>query len=325
MKHPPRKPPDKNNPFRILANLRGTKSSAQGRKDGTVAPAHLPENVSEEAGRDDKLFRREMRGVKPLPAQNRAVVERPRPQPVRRAPEPKAPREKKDDTRAAEDPLKAAYEGVTPLRDTGRIVPQAKYSFRSQNRENDEGVQQDDKSSDLFHQAMRNVRPLTTTGKAIVERPRAEPLPLKRREDERAALDESLRADFSVEDRLEGGEETTFLRTGLPRKVLTDLRRGKWVRQEEIDLHGLTREQARLALSEFLNESLIHGWRCVRVIHGKGKGSPGGVSVLKQLSRHWLAQREEILAFCQAGPNDGGSGALLVLLRAPGVRKKPTA
>ena len=70
------------------------------------------------------------------------------------------------------------------------------------------------------------------------------------------------------------------------------------------------------ALAQFLSASLQQGKRCVRVIHGKGLGSPGKLSILKQLSRGWLAQREEILAFCQAGPYEGGSGALLVLLRA---------
>jgi DNA-nicking Smr family endonuclease len=112
------------------------------------------------------------------------------------------------------------------------------------------------------------------------------------------------------------GDEAAFLRTGLPRRVLTDLRRGRWVLQGQIDLHGLTRDEARAALAVFLHDALAQGKRCIRVIHGKGHGSPGKVSILKQLSRGWLAQREEILAFCQAGPHDGGGGALLVLLRA---------
>lgn len=86
--------------------------------------------------------------------------------------------------------------------------------------------------------------------------------------------------------------------------------------QDQLDLHGLVRDEAREALARFLSDSLLQGKRCIRVIHGKGHGSPGKVSILKQLSRGWLAQREEILAFCQAGPHDGGGGALLVLLRA---------
>ena len=94
------------------------------------------------------------------------------------------------------------------------------------------------------------------------------------------------------------------------------LRTGRLDPDRILDLHGHTRDEARAALVRYLSVSLQQGFRCIRVIHGKGLGSPGRFSILKELSRGWLAQREEILAFCQAGPNDGGSGALLVLLRA---------
>ena len=86
--------------------------------------------------------------------------------------------------------------------------------------------------------------------------------------------------------------------------------------QGELDLHGLTRDEAREALGQFLAVSLQQGRRCLRLIHGRGLRSPGREPVLKHLSKNWLAQREEILAFCQARPHDGGEGALLVLLRA---------
>jgi DNA-nicking Smr family endonuclease len=76
-----------------------------------------------------------------------------------------------------------------------------------------------------------------------------------------------------------------------------------------------------LGLAGFLAECLHHGQRCVRVIHGKGLGSPQKLSILRQLVRGWLAQREEVLAYCQARPHDGGEGALLVLLRAPKKNK----
>jgi hypothetical protein len=84
----------------------------------------------------------------------------------------------------------------------------------------------------------------------------------------------------------------------------------------ELDLHGLNRDEARQQLATFLAECLHHGQRCVRVIHGKGHGSPQKLSILRQLVRGWLAQRQETLAYCQALPHDGGEGALIVLLRA---------
>ena len=131
---------------------------------------------------------------------------------------------------------------------------------------------------------------------------------------------ESLHGPISLQDRLEGGDEPTYLRTGLALSILRDLRRGRWVIQDEIDLHGLNRDEARALLSGFLSEALKQGIRCIRVIHGKGLGSPGREAVLRKLVRGWLAQRIEILAYCQAKPQDGGEGALVVLLNAPRKR-----
>jgi DNA-nicking Smr family endonuclease len=130
------------------------------------------------------------------------------------------------------------------------------------------------------------------------------------------ALHESLHGQIGLQDRLEGGDEPHHLRPGLAANVLRDLRRGRWVIQAELDLHGLNRDEARHQLATFLAECLHHGQRCVRVIHGKGHGSPQKLSILRQLVRGWLAQRQEILAYCQARPHDGGEGALIVLLRA---------
>jgi len=141
------------------------------------------------------------------------------------------------------------------------------------------------------------------------------PRPLQHLADEQAALHESLHGHIGLQDRLEGGDEPHYLRSGLAQNVLRDLRRGRWVTQDEIDLHGLNRDEARHRLATFLAECLHHGKRCVRVVHGKGLGSPQKISILRQLVRGWLAQRQEVLAYCQAKPPDGGEGALIVLLR----------
>jgi DNA-nicking Smr family endonuclease len=86
--------------------------------------------------------------------------------------------------------------------------------------------------------------------------------------------------------------------------------------QRDVDLHGMRREEARTALSAFLREAVRAGIRCVRVVHGKGLGSPGRAPVLKGLVQRWLSQRREVLAFVQAKPLEGGAGALVVLLAA---------
>jgi DNA-nicking Smr family endonuclease len=172
----------------------------------------------------------------------------------------------------------------------------------------------------LFRAAVGDIQPLTASARREIDAPRPPPVPRQHWRDEKAALAESLCRGLSFEDRLDSGEEDAFLRPGLNRRILTDLRRGRWTPQDKIDLHGLNRDEARTALTLFLTAALAQGKRCIRVIHGKGLGSPGGIPILKQLSRAWLAQREEILAFCQANPHEGGAGALLVLLRAPSSR-----
>jgi DNA-nicking Smr family endonuclease len=96
--------------------------------------------------------------------------------------------------------------------------------------------------------------------------------------------------------------------------VTRKLRRGGWSIQGQLDLHGLRREDARDALNHFIKDATKVGWRCVRVVHGKGLGSPGKTPVLKGKVQSWLIQKQEVLAFVQARPAHGGAGALLVLL-----------
>ena len=174
----------------------------------------------------------------------------------------------------------------------------------------------DDEAAELFRAAVADAMPLATD-RVHLEASAPAAIPRQRLADETAALDESLHGPIQLEDRLEGGDEASYLRPGLARQILKDLRRGRWVIQAEIDLHGFTREEARGALGEFLAACLAAGWRCVRVIHGKGLRSPGREGVLRTLVRGWLTRRSEVLAFCQARPHDGGDGALDVLLRAP--------
>jgi DNA-nicking Smr family endonuclease len=98
--------------------------------------------------------------------------------------------------------------------------------------------------------------------------------------------------------------------------ALRKLRRGQWAVQAELDLHRHTIEQARIALAGFLADACRRHWRCVRVIHGKGLGSPNREPRLKGKVRRWLQHKDEVLAYCEARPAAGGSGAVVVLLRA---------
>jgi DNA-nicking Smr family endonuclease len=172
-----------------------------------------------------------------------------------------------------------------------------------------------DNDARLFREAMSGAQPIKVAPR-VIHNPRPAPVPVQSLLDGHAALEESRSGPLSPEQAMETGEELVYLRPGLPINVLRQLRRGKWVVQDALDLHGLNQVQARALLGEFLSECIRRHLRCVRVIHGKGLRSPQRQPVLKGKLERWLAHRDEILAYCQAPANQGGSGALLVLLSA---------
>lgn len=174
--------------------------------------------------------------------------------------------------------------------------------------------------AELLRASLSDVVPLSRSNRAQIPRPRPLPVPTQRLRDEQAALDDSLNGLAPWDSGFETGEELAFLRKGLPSLTLGKLRRGHWVTQDEIDLHGLTSPEARALLREFLACCLRRGLRCVRVIHGKGLRSKNREPVLKHKVAYWLMQREEVLAYCQARRTEGGSGAVMVLLK--GGRQK---
>lgn len=168
----------------------------------------------------------------------------------------------------------------------------------------------------MFADAVGPVHRLKDRRLAEIERPLPEPLPRQREADERAALRETLSDEMDVERLLETDEGLSFRRRGIGVDVLKRLRRGEWAIQSQVDLHGLRRDEARERLGQFLREAVRQGLRCVRIVHGKGLGSPGREPVLKGKVRAWLVQKAEVVAFTQARPAEGGAGALVVLLDA---------
>ncbi|HSU62600.1 MAG TPA: Smr/MutS family protein [Burkholderiales bacterium] len=159
------------------------------------------------------------------------------------------------------------------------------------------------------------MEPLPRSRRALLRRARPAPFPRQTRLDERAALAESLSGPLSLDDAIESGDELAFLRDGLSRDVLRKLRRGHWVVEDHLDLHGMNRLEAAVSVNDFLRRCMARRLRCVRIVHGKGLGSHNREPVLKAMLRKWLPLREELLAFSQAPAAHGGSGALLVLLR----------
>lgn len=167
----------------------------------------------------------------------------------------------------------------------------------------------------LFATTVGRVEPLPAKGTVDATPPRPEPEPRQRERDEQAALREALSDEFDVESLLDTDEQLSFRRKGISPDVVRRLRRGRWTLQAQIDLHGLRRDEARDQLADFLRDAVRRGLRCVRVVHGKGNGSPGREPVLKGKVRSWLVQKEEVIAFVQARASEGGHGALIVLLR----------
>jgi DNA-nicking Smr family endonuclease len=170
----------------------------------------------------------------------------------------------------------------------------------------------------LFQRAAGAVQRLPAQGRVHhVPEPPA-PIPAQRQLDDQRVMQESISDEFDASTLLEVDEAMSFRRPGIGIDVARKLRRGHWSIQSEIDLHGLRREDAREALAAFLRESVRQGLRCVRVVHGKGLGSPGKTPVLKGKVHGWLVQKDEVLVFVQARADEGGAGAVVVLLK-PGV------
>lgn len=206
------------------------------------------------------------------------------------------------------------------LDDLARLRDQMKADAERREAERlaaEEAARQAAAEANVFRNSIGNVQTLRDRNRVTPPARRPEPVPVQSQLDDQAVLAASLSDQFDVENLLETDDTLSFRRPGIGHDVIRKLRRGEWVPQDRIDLHGLRRDEAREALAEFLRRCVRRGVRCVRVIHGKGNGSPDKQPVLKGKVRSWLVQKEEVLAFVEARGAEGGSGALMVLLRQP--------
>ncbi len=171
------------------------------------------------------------------------------------------------------------------------------------------------REAEIFRNAVGDVVPLRKQNRADVAVPPPAPIAHQHQADERAALQATMSDEFDVTTLLDVDAALSYTRSGIGSDVVRKLRKGHWAIQDEFDLHGMRRDEAREALADFLREVTRRGLRCVRIIHGKGLGSVNKEPVLKGMVHRWLIQKDEVIAFCQAKAADGGSGALVVLLR----------
>ncbi len=177
-----------------------------------------------------------------------------------------------------------------------------------------EQAAREQRERNLFSLTVGTVLPLRKAAVVVAAKSRPPAIPRQRLRDEAAVMTEALSDEFDVESLLETDDSLSFRRRGIGPEVVRKLRRGVWAIQAQLDLHGLRRDEAREALGKFLREAGRSGCRCVRVVHGKGHGSPGREPVLKGKVKSWLVQKNEVIAFAQARAAQGGAGALIVLL-----------
>ncbi|MGV7210327.1 Smr/MutS family protein [Oxalobacteraceae bacterium A2-2] len=176
--------------------------------------------------------------------------------------------------------------------------------------------------ANIFRASLSGVQKLPDSDRYVPGRPQssapaaAPARKLTQAEDDAAVLRESLSDLFEVDHYLEEDPALNYVAPGVGPDVMKRMRKGYWPVQDELDLHGLRRDEAREAVGAFLRKSAMRNHRCVSVIYGKGFGSRGQEPVLKSMVHSWLVQKEEVIAFCQARPAGGGEGALMVLLRA---------
>ncbi len=165
----------------------------------------------------------------------------------------------------------------------------------------------------LFREAVGEVRSVNNDRVETEARPQR-PLIRHSQDDDRSVM-QSLLDDLSENDFLETGEHLSYTQPGIQRSVLRKLKNGKYSLQSEIDLHGLTVNEARQELSEFLHAAQERRHLCIRVIHGKGRKDSDRGPRLKPAVNQWLQRNRQVLAFCSARMNDGGTGAVYVLLK----------
>jgi DNA-nicking Smr family endonuclease len=171
-----------------------------------------------------------------------------------------------------------------------------------------------DPESALFRDAMRDVKPMSTRARAPVTRRKPPARARFTAEDRALVLVESLQG-LGAGEILDTGDEISFRRDGVQDGVMRKLKRGEYRVEEVCDLHGLRVDEAKAALREFLAAALAHKLRCVRIIHGKGKGSGPRGPVLKTAVNMILRKTAPVLAFTSARRVDGGTGAINVLLK----------
>jgi len=165
-----------------------------------------------------------------------------------------------------------------------------------------------DDDDTLFSKAMQGVNRIQSDKVNL----KTKPAPIKKRPQiTESNIADTLSDDFipPCDDHLE------FMRPGVQKSYLKQIRNGKIPIEDDIDLHGYCRDDARQTLLRFIDHAQLHQYRLVKIVHGKGYNSSDNKPVLKAMVNKWLQNIPEVLAFVSATPRDGGIGAVYVLLK----------
>ena len=225
----------------------------------------------------------------------------------------------KSDRKRARKARRATSHGQTSQHQADKKTPEEPLRFADYFKPWSDYNAPDSTEIALFHEAVKDAAPLEKNDRADVSRPKPKPHANHHHADELAALEASQLAMYPSPMSWDIGadieDDQSFLRGAVSPDLLRKLRRGQWTIDAEIDLHGHSQDEAHEALVEFMRKARITGWRCLRIIHGKGLSSHQKIPILRNKVRRWLQQKDEVLAYCEPRPNAGGSGAVLVLLR----------
>ena len=176
--------------------------------------------------------------------------------------------------------------------------------------------------SSVFLRAMAGTQRLEAKIKRVAPTPRVAKPPPTDDALALAELEELVGGNKAIEV-FESEEMHAGVAPGVNHQLLERLQKGHFAYHQHLDLHGRSREAAHAAVIRFVAEARRAGERCVLIITGRGKSSPGGLSVLREALPRWLCRapaRAHVLAFCTARAVDGGPGAYYVLLRRSGVK-----
>ena len=177
--------------------------------------------------------------------------------------------------------------------------------------------------ANVFRGSLGGVKPIPASDRYVAPMAALATIPLRggakprtMEEDNASVMRESLSDQFDVDGLLEDDPTLSYSAPNVGADVVRKLRKRHWKVEDELDLHGMTRDAARDQVGDFLRRAMKRGLRCVRVIHGKGYGSARGEPVLRSMVHSWLVQTDDVVAFCIANKGDGGHGALIVLLKS---------